>query len=74
MFAMKKLIKIGFGKVEAIKSVKSAGVAGVGAAAFVIIGDLLPPPFADPIIGIPVLTWAINSVRKLVTNHEPEGE
>jgi hypothetical protein len=66
-----KLIKIGFGKVEAVKSAKSAGVAGVGGIAFALIGDLLPAPFADPVVGIPVLTWAINSLRKLVTNNDP---
>ena len=70
----KKLIKIGFGKVEAIKSAKSAGVDGIGGAAFAVIGDILPVPLQDPIVGIPVLTWIINTVRKFIVNHESEED
>ena len=73
MLNMKKLIKIGFGKIEAIKVAKSAGVTGVGAVAFAAIGDQLPPPFNDPIIGIPVLTWGGNLVRKIFMNNESEA-
>ena len=69
---LKKLIKLGFGKVEAIKSAKSAGVAGAGGVAFALLSEYLPAPFNDPIIGIPVLSWALNTARKLVTNNEPE--
>jgi hypothetical protein len=65
-----KLIKIGFGKVEAIKTVKSAGLAGTGGILFALIGDILPAPLSDPVVGIPILTWAINTVRKLVTSNE----
>ena len=67
---LKKLVKFGFGKIEAIKSIKSAGVAGTGAVVFSAIGDLLPAPLNDPIIGIPLLTWAVNTIRKFVTNNE----
>ena len=65
-----KLIKISVGKIEAIKSAKSAGVAVAGAVPFALFGDLFPAPFNDPIVGIPVLTWAINTVRKVLTNNE----
>jgi len=68
---LKKLIKLGFGKAEAIKSAKSAGVAGTGGILFAIFQDILPGPLADPIVGIPMITWAFNTVRKLVLNNDP---
>ena len=70
---LKKLIKLGFGKAEAIKSAKSAGVAGAGGILFAIFQDILPGPLADPIVGIPMITWAFNTVRKLVMNNDPDS-
>ena len=67
---LNKILKLGFGKIEAIKSAKSAGVAGVGASVFAVIGSYLPEPFSDPLIGIPVLTWGVNSARHFLQNHE----
>ena len=68
---LKKLIKLGFGKAEAIKSAKSAGVAGTGGILFAIFQEILPGPLADPIVGIPMITWVFNTVRKLVLNNDP---
>ena len=68
---LKKLIKLGFGKIEAIKSAKSAGVAGTGGILFAIFQEVLPGPLADPIVGIPIITWIFNTVRKLVINNDP---
>tara|TARA_Y100000310_G_scaffold94166_2_gene91791 strand:- start:6129 stop:6395 length:267 start_codon:yes stop_codon:yes gene_type:complete len=68
---LKNLIKLGFGKIEAVKSAKSAGVAGTGGILFAVFQDLLPGPLADPIIGIPMITWVFNTVRKLVINNDP---
>ena len=68
---LKQLVKLGFGKVEAIKSAKSAGVAGTGGVLFAVLQDVLPGPLADPIVGIPMITWAFNTVRKLVLNNDP---
>ena len=68
---LKKLIKLGFGKAEAIKSAKSAGVAGTGGILFTVFHDILPGPLADPLVGIPLITWAFNTIRKLVMNNEP---
>ena len=65
-----KLLKFGFGKVEAIKTAKSAGVAGTGGVLFVLLQEFLPGPLADPVVGIPVITWAFNAARKLVTDNE----
>ena len=67
---LKKLIKLGFGKAEAIKSAKSAGVAGTGGILFAIFQDILPGPLADPIVGIPIITWVFNTIRKLVMNND----
>ena len=67
---LKNLIKLGFGKAEAIKSAKSAGVAGTGGVLFTVFQDFFPGPLADPLVGIPIVTWAFNTARKLVVNNE----
>ena len=69
---LKRAVKLGFGVVEAKKTAKSAGIAGVGGVVYALLQPLFEgTPLADPVIGAPMVIWLTNVVRQFVTNHTP---
>ena len=69
---LRSAVKLGWGMVETKKAAKSAGIAGAGGVVYALLQPLFEgTPLADPVIGAPIVIWAVNTVRQFITNHTP---